>query len=593
LPRRLRRGWIWLIVVTGLCSLAEFATTALLFNIIRVATQPAASTSRAFLPWLSGTPLVLVGLHAAALAAALTAAVLLLRALLALALASAASSAAMETGMFISDRLLWHYVSLPYARFRQRRVAELQRRVSQLARVVVVQVLRPGVQLVTDTTVMMAILVVMVLASPGWTLAAATLVAGVSVMLIRAINPRVYEASMEVDRRERWTNLFVDQVLHGRREITLRHHEAAVLSSYREERDMVAAASHRRAILVELPRIVIEGGTMIVVTGLILFTLGLELDTPQVLATLGLFAYALVRLMPLVARAATNLANVRSGFPMFDIVLQDLLSARDDSVAGATTATPSNSVVPELTGTVEFRHVSSRYEGSRRPALRDVTVRIEAGSFVALVGPSGGGKSTFVDLLLGLLTPSAGEVLVDGQRLPDLSTGWQAGVGVVSQDPYVFNESILRNVVLFADRIDERRIAEVLQQVGLWEFVQQLPLGLDTPIGERGSALSGGQRQRLAIARALYSDPGLLVLDEATSALDSDSEASVVRAALRRERPRTVVAVTHRATAIASCDQIIVLEDGEVTAAGSYAEVVGRSSYFRRLVSKLDAGSAR
>jgi ATP-binding cassette subfamily C protein len=295
--------------------------------------------------------------------------------------------------------------------------------------------------------------------------------------------------------------------------------------------------------------------------------------------------------MPLVARVATNLASVRANLPIFDAVAGDVLAARDGAPAPLDGAPPPAAApAPALSGAVEFRRVSFGYEGARHPALRDVTVRIEAGSFVGVVGPSGAGKSTFVDLLLGLLTPSAGEVVVDGRRLADLGPGWQAGAGVVSQEPYIFNDSVLRNVVLFADAVDRRRVAEVLEEVGLWDLVQQLPRGLDTPIGERGSALSGGQRQRLAVARALYSDPGLLVLDEVTSALDPDSEARVLRAVRRPDRPRTVVAVTHRASAIAECDQVIVLEDGEVTAAGPLADVLDRSAYLGRLFSRLAPG---
>ncbi len=573
-------------VLTGLCSLAELATTALFLNVIRLATQSAGSGSRALLPWATEAPLLLVGASTAALVTAVVVAVFLLRAALTLALTAAASSATVETGIVIGEALLWAYVSMPYARFRQRRVADLQRRVSQLATLVAWQVFRPGVQFLTDAAVIASILSVMVVASPWGTLAAAAFVAGVIVVLVRAVNPRLHEATALIERHDRSANLFVDQVLQGRREITLRHHEAPVVSSHREERAKVAAANRYRAILVDLPRIVIEGVTMILVASLIIFTIGLEYDTPRVLTMLGLFAYALVRLLPLAGRSATNLANVRAGLPFVDQVLQDV-PVRGAAGPRYTGGTGPAKRPPVLNVAIEFWRVSSWYEESKRPALRDVTVRIEAGSFVGIVGPSGAGKSTFVDLLVGLLEPTSGEVLLDGRPLGGLEPGWQAGVGVVSQEPYIFNDSILRNVVLFADAIDEDRVEHVLEEVGLWELVQQLPRGLHTQLGERGSALSGGQRQRLAVARALYSDPSLLVLDEATSALDPYGEATVIRAALRRDQPRTVVAVTHRASAIAGCDQIIVLEDGMVTAAGSYADVVEKSAYFARLVSPL------
>jgi ATP-binding cassette subfamily B protein len=138
--------------------------------------------------------------------------------------------------------------------------------------------------------------------------------------------------------------------------------------------------------------------------------------------------------------------------------------------------------------------------------------------------------------------------------------------------------------------VDEDRVVEVLRDVGLWDLVQQLPHGTKTQIGDRGSALSGGQRQRLAVARALYSDPRLLIFDEATSALDPDAEAMVLQAALRGAEPRTVVVVTHRASAIQSCDKVIVLEEGVVTADGSYADVLAKSAYFNRMVSAPASG---
>jgi ATP-binding cassette subfamily C protein len=561
--------------------------------VIRLATQPASAGPRVLLPWAPGTPLVLAGGRAAVLATAVVASVFLLRAALAVALTAATNSSTVATGIFLGETLLSHYVRMPYVRFRQRRVAELQRRVTHLAKTVVSQVFRSGVQLVTDAAIIVSVLSIMVVASPWGTLAAAVLVVGVGVGLTRAVNPALYRSSVLIEQHDRSASLFVDQVLHGRREITLRHHEAPVLSSFLEERRAVTAPSRQRAILVELPRIVIEGVTMIVVTGLILFAIGLELDTPRVVATLGLFAYALLRLMPLAARVATNLASFRAGLPILDVVLQDVLPALDGPGSPAKGPIPRTGVTPTLTGAIEFRQVFACYEDSRHPALRNVTVRIEAGSFVAVVGPSGAGKSTFVDLLLGLLVPTSGEVLVDGRPLPDLAHGWQARVGVVSQEPYIFNDSILRNVVLFADAVDERRVVTVLDDVGLRELVQRLPHGLDTQIGDRGSALSGGQRQRLAVARALYSDPSLLIFDEATSALDPDGEAMVMRAVLRRAEPRTVVVVTHRASTIPDCDQVIVLEDGAVTAAGPYAEVLGKSAYFTRLVSAPVPGSFR
>ena len=342
LPRRLRRGWMRLVAVAGLCSLAELATTAALLGVMRLATQPPGTAPRLPLPW-AGPPLVVAGARTAVLAAALVTSVFLLRAALALALTAATSSSTVETGIFIGEALFSHYVRMPYARFRQRGVAELQRRVAHLANDVVGQVFRPGVQLVTDAAVIASVLSIMVIASPWGTLAATALVLAVSLLLIRAVNPPLYRSSMRMDRHDRSAYVFVEQVLHGRREITLRGHETPVVASYLQERHAVGAATRQRAILLELPRIVIEGATLIIVTGLVIFAVGLGLDTPRVVATLGLFAYALLRLMPLATRITANVGTFRAGLPILDVVLQDLGPALDGTRFPATRPTSSAS----------------------------------------------------------------------------------------------------------------------------------------------------------------------------------------------------------------------------------------------------------
>jgi ATP-binding cassette subfamily C protein len=584
LPARLRRSWIALLVLGGLCSAAELLMAAVILSMTRVATGAGGEAPAVALPWAT---FQVSGLTSALLATAVVGAVFFLRGGLTFALSAATATAGASTAAFIGESLFSHYVWMPYARFRPRGVAELQRRVLHLSNEVVERVLRPTLVLLADGLVIGAVLVVMVAASPRGTLIAAALVLTTSVLLIRMVHPRLYRLSLRIDAHERAVYTFVEQVLHGRREITLRGHEAAVVASYREEREAIGAAIRRRAPLLELPRLVLEAASMTVLAGLLVAAVGLGLDRPGLLATLGLFGYAMLRLNPLAARIASSLSTLRSGLPILDAVLQDLVAAGTQHHEGPDSAPSGRAARSRSPCSIELRDVSSCYEGARRPALRDVTVRIEPGSFVAVVGPSGSGKSTLVDLLLGLLSPTFGEVLVDGHPLAALGPEWRSRVGVVSQEPYVFNDSIRRNVALFGNG-DEARLRQVLQDVGLLDYVETQRDGLITLVGERGSGLSGGQRQRLAIARALYLDPDLLVLDEATSALDPEGEAQVLDSARRSERSRTVVVVTHRPSAIAGCDQVIVLERGRLTSAGTHADVRRQSPFYAQLLGSAE-----
>jgi ATP-binding cassette subfamily C protein len=218
---------------------------------------------------------------------------------------------------------------------------------------------------------------------------------------------------------------------------------------------------------------------------------------------------------------------------------------------------------PHLELGLALRGVSVEYDG--RPVLRDVDVEMPVGSITALVGPSGAGKTTFVDLLTGLVQPSAGRVEVDGTPLPELDLRrWRGMIGYVLQELFLLNDTVRMNVTLGDPEITDAQVEQALRDAGAWEYVSRLEGGIDAPVGERGSLLSGGQRQRVAIARALLHRPRLLVLDEATAALDPENEAAVWATVARLRGRTTVVAISHQPGVVRVADRVYQIADGVV-----------------------------
>jgi ATP-binding cassette subfamily C protein len=226
-----------------------------------------------------------------------------------------------------------------------------------------------------------------------------------------------------------------------------------------------------------------------------------------------------------------------------------------------------------------------------RTALRDVCLTIRRGESVGVVGPTGAGKTTLVDVVTGLLAATSGRVLLDGRPLPAAPRAWQRTIGYVPQSVVLVDDSLRRNVALgVPDReIDAALLAAAIEMAQLVEFVSGLPDGLETIVGENGVRLSGGQRQRVGIARALYHQPGLLVFDEATSALDGHTEAALLRATDASRGTRTLIVIAHRLSSVRPCDRLVLLMDGRVAAVGGYDELLRDSLEFR---SMAEAGSA-
>lgn len=361
----------------------------------------------------------------------------------------------------------------------------------------------------------------------------------------------------------------VQQGIGGAKDVKIRGCEGEFLRQFRHDSDETARLAAMQSLISQVPRLWFE---LLAVAALLLLTAVMVWQgTPseRLLPMLGLFAMVAFRMLPTVNHLTGWRGRLRSAEPMLDNLAQELRLG--DAASDERPSAPMS-----FRDEILLDRVSYRYPEGTGDVLQAVSVRIPHGGSVGFVGGSGAGKSTLIDVILGLLPPTAGSVRVDGHDIQDNLRGWQDSIGYVSQSIYLCDDSIRRNVAFgVAEKdIDDEAVRRALQAAQLEQFIDSLPRGVDTFVGERGARLSGGQRQRIGIARALYHGPQVLVLDEATSALDSDTEKGVMEAVNALHGAKTLIIVAHRLTTVAECDTLYRLESGRVVQSGTYAEVV-------------------
>lgn len=486
----------------------------------------------------------------------------------------------------ISRRLLARYLAQPYDFFLGRHSGDMSTNILSEAQLVVKQFIRPLANLISASLTVLAVAATLVIVDP--------LVASVTIGMLVAIYgsisaiTRRYVHRMGQRRARANEGRFrsAGEALGGIKVVKILGREATYLDRFSVSSVNMARAQIGVSVLAEAPRFAIQ---IVAFGGIILLCLALidreglrEREAlAGILPLIGLLAFAGQRLMPELQKVYQSLTVMTSGVAALDRVHGDFFD-------GANTRLERR--VPQPLGlnqTLELKGVRYAYPGAERPGLRDVSLNIRAGERIGVVGASGAGKTTLADVVLGLLSPQAGEIRADGTAITaDTLRAWQQTVGYVPQDIFLTDASLSENIALGLrpEEIDASKVERTARISQLHNFVMsELPDGYATQIGERGVRLSGGQRQRIGIARALYHGANLIVFDEATSALDTMTERDVMAAIEALPGDITVLMIAHRLSTVRGCDRIVVLEQGHVAAIGTWNDLVEKSASFRSL----------
>ena len=355
---------------------------------------------------------------------------------------------------------------------------------------------------------------------------------------------------------------WMNQSLGGIKEIKVLNREEDFIEHYDSYFSKYVRVLRLNRLIGVVPKYIIE---MVCMTGLlaaVIFKIFFgQRELIDFVPQLAVFAVAAFRLLPSVGRINEHLSAVLYAMPSLDLIYNDL-----KEVEKTYTDKQEWDKTWRLQDKIEVRKVTYRYPDGDVNVIENASFMIKKGQTAAFVGTSGAGKSTIVDVLLGLLPPQYGKIYADGMNIYKNLLTWQMEIGYIPQTIYLSDDSIRNNVAfgIKEDKIDEEAVVRALKQAQLYDFVEVLPEGLDTFVGDRGVRLSGGQRQRIGIARALYHDPEILVLDEATSALDNETESAVMEAIEKLQGQKTILIIAHRLTTIQNADVIFEVNDGKV-----------------------------
>lgn len=389
----------------------------------------------------------------------------------------------------------------------------------------------------------------------------------VTIVMFKVLKPRLNKLGTTNQAIQSRIAKWRIQAIYGIKDVKVLHREAFFADNYESNGKIGARLNQKYAVINAMPRLLIESIFMVSILGYLIVCVAAGDDMKQMIPTLTAFGLAAVRLMPCVNRINTYLTDISYFRPCLDYVYENMNINEISKKTNQTLLPVDETKTMQLRNRIELKDIVYAYPNTDTLIFDHADMEIPYGKSIGIMGPSGAGKSTIVDILLGLLKVHEGQILCDGDNVFENYPAWLAQIGYIPQSIYLVDEPIRNNIAfgIADDEIDDNRIWQVLEEAQLKEFIQTLPEGLDTTIGDRGVRLSGGQRQRLGIARALYHNPEILVFDEATSALDNETEAAVMEAINSFHGKKTMVIIAHRLNTIEKCDMIYKVEGGKIT----------------------------
>ena len=480
-------------------------------------------------------------------------------------------------------RLLQAYLKKPYAYYLNKNTAELRAYLISEVSSLTSGVLIPLIEMLTKSVVSLVIFALLIWIDPKVALTMSAVLGGAYMLIYyaqRGLLKRLGEHRITTNLL-RYKNLA--ELLTGIKTVKVSGTQEFFYKRYETASQEFCDVQPKVSMMMAAPKYFLEifafGGILAVT--LYLYTSGGNLQAA--LPRLSLYAVAGYRLLPALQRAFTAASRIKHNIPVLDKLHADLYASLGISLTEGTVSAP----LP-FEEAIRLDNVAFHYENMPQMVLEDFNVEIKKGEIIAFVGSTGAGKTTLIDLFVGLLEPTGGRILIDAQPLiPQNQAAWQRQIAYVPQEVFLFDDTVARNIVIGQtdEKIDQKRLIEVTQMADIHDFIMnELPQGFDAQIGERGVRLSGGQRQRLGLARALYHQPSVLVLDEATSALDSITEKSIIDALKTLPDNMTILIIAHRLSTVRHADCIYLLEDGQIVDKGTYEQLQKSSGIFREMV---------
>ncbi|MCR5727938.1 MAG: ABC transporter ATP-binding protein/permease [Lachnospiraceae bacterium] len=462
-----------------------------------------------------------------------------------------------------ATRLMKSYLSQPYSFFLYKNTSELIRSVNTDTGELFTLISN---LLMIFSSSLMSLCIIVFLASTN--LAMTLTISAILMVCLLTIVLTLQKSNRENGKISIRLNGFLikhlQQAFEGVKEIKIMNTEQYFTGIYERTYKDSTEIDVRYSIRNTMPKYIIEVFSVVAVLGFLAFNIAFNPQYITLIPQLATFCVAAFKLLPGINSIYSAYNKVVYRKACIDIVYNDIMVS-ENYVGQLDESTDNNTIIP-FNDKIELKDLSFIYEGATDKILDHVSLEIKKGQSIALIGSSGGGKTTTADLILSLLKPTDGVILSDGVDIRKNPRNWRGKFGYIPQTIYLIDDSIKKNIAFGIPEaeIDEKRIWGVLKEAQLKEFVESLPMGLDTEVGERGARISGGQRQRIGIARALYRNPEILVFDEATSALDNKTEKEVMQAIEGLQGKKTILMIAHRLSTIEACDAVYKVENGKI-----------------------------